>query len=482
MPGHLSERTPQAEFGRAEAQSLDRLCELAAETLQAHVAVLVLQLNGVSRVIASAGIEPRFRSRFWGVDAPPFNASDDLIRTATDGHPAIEAKLAFLGLPAAGFFLRTPVIVTDTHALALVVTDIAPRKQPTAREKRLLDEVKTLVRDTFAAHASLLTDPTSDVTAAIRLDEAMAQANRATAPTALLDAEQTILAASESMAALLDTTRSELIGKRHSDVAVPMSDAIGALYRQAIHTRLSPPDFEVVQDGPDATPGVYRVTVAPFSPIETRDYFLFVTARDITDLQARERALARRIGHAEALPEPSLTFLKETLVERRAIRSRKSVSYITLRSWRTPIRDWQIKALRALKANIPPEMAATIADEMLGDIKALVGITAFRAVVPVPCGHTREGGCLSVEIARALAAKLNMPVVQAFTTQPRKASSHPKENTKRPPLVLTRPVTEPVLLIDDVATSGAHIEEAVTLLRQHTGSVLALAWISGDSA
>ena len=43
--------------------------------------------------------------------------------------------------------------------------------------------------------------------------------------------------------------------------------------------------------------------------------------------------------------------------------------------------------------------------------------------------------------------------------------------------VLTDKVSGPALLVDDVATSGSHIEEAVKLLRPACGSVLAVAWI-----
>jgi predicted amidophosphoribosyltransferase len=49
-------------------------------------------------------------------------------------------------------------------------------------------------------------------------------------------------------------------------------------------------------------------------------------------------------------------------------------------------------------------------------------------------------------------------------------------------LALARVIDEPVLLIDDVATSGAHIEEAVKLLKPTCKAVMAIAWISGDAA
>ncbi len=126
-------------------------------------------------------------------------------------------------------------------------------------------------------------------------------------------------------------------------------------------------------------------------------------------------------------------------------------------------------------------MPQAIAKEIRVEADALMGLSAFRAIVPISCGHSAEESCLSVEIARALSAQIGAPVIQAFAFQNLPGTSHPKSNTRRPKLELLTPVHEPVLLVDDVATSGAHLEEAVKLLRPHAGSVLAIAWIGGDA-
>ncbi len=47
---------------------------------------------------------------------------------------------------------------------------------------------------------------------------------------------------------------------------------------------------------------------------------------------------------------------------------------------------------------------------------------------------------------------------------------------------LAQPTDQPTLIIDDVATSGAHLEEATRLLRTPTTPVLAIAWIGGQAS
>ena len=44
---------------------------------------------------------------------------------------------------------------------------------------------------------------------------------------------------------------------------------------------------------------------------------------------------------------------------------------------------------------------------------------------------------------------------------------------------LAKIVDGPAIVIDDVATSGAHIEEALRLLKPAAGTVFAVAWIGG---
>ena len=68
----------------------------------------------------------------------------------------------------------------------------------------------------------------------------------------------------------------------------------------------------------------------------------------------------------------------------------------------------------------------------------------------------------------------------AFETIEVTGSSHPKTNLKRPKMRMAKVPIGPILLVDDVATSGAHIEEATMALRKHDLAVTSIAWIGAN--
>ena len=121
-----------------------------------------------------------------------------------------------------------------------------------------------------------------------------------------------------------------------------------------------------------------------------------------------------------------------------------------------------------------------IAEEILAAISAMVGVTSFDGIVPIPCGHSGVDNCLSTMIADHLSTKIGIPVVKAFAPRPLKGSSHPKASAKMSPSKLRLEPRGNFLLVDDVATSGRHLEEAVELLRREGADVMAIAWIGGE--
>jgi predicted amidophosphoribosyltransferase len=170
-------------------------------------------------------------------------------------------------------------------------------------------------------------------------------------------------------------------------------------------------------------------------------------------------------------------FLLETLLKKPRLLQRKSQPYLALRTWRKPIKQYQISAIKALKSDVPEAFVAQISDELAKGVQSVYGATKDAVVVAVPCGHSGQN-CLSHQIAAALALRLGVPHVAAFEPLKLTGSSHPKTNAKRPKMKLTAPVEQRVILVDDIATSGAHIEEAAKLLQKSAKAVWPIVWIA----
>jgi PAS domain S-box-containing protein len=483
---HFAESSPRAPIGSESLRRpLDSTCEMAARLFEVGAASLMLVRGGKKQIIGSHGIPVKMRSLDWDQARPPYGPNEQFILTEAAANPFARYLFAEFGLAAVGSLIRKPVVQTRSHEISLLVLGEKAIAKPSARKLKLLDEIVALAKAEIKAVAKLVADPHNDVTVPLRLAEVEHEVAVASGAAFLLNAELRIVAANGAAAKLTGVSHKKLIGMRHDDITEPTADAVNFLYRRALETLLSPPDFEVIVSDSRGRNRVYRLSVTPFSPTDTRDYFLFVLAQEVTSLVSRTEKLSNAIDrdHGVVLPlDPTHAFLMDTLVKRRAIRQRKTVNYLSLRGWRQPIRDYQIKALKALKQNIPPEFPKAIASEIAAEVESLFGKAGFKAIVPMPCGHSRGDSCLSLEVARALGAELSLPVIPAFIPQPLKGASHPKENAKRPPLALAHIIDQPVLLIDDVATSGAHIEEAVKLLKPTCKAVMAIAWISGDAA
>jgi predicted amidophosphoribosyltransferase len=177
---------------------------------------------------------------------------------------------------------------------------------------------------------------------------------------------------------------------------------------------------------------------------------------------------------------PLHEFLDRTLVRRTQLRTRNSVSFATLRAWRKSIKHEQIEAMRALKLAPTESFVEMVAREIQSFVQTALGGRFFGAIVPMPCSHSTDEACLSARIAKRLAQRMDTHAMMALGLTRKPGSSHPMENLRRPPMCLLSVVKQPILLVDDIATSGRHIEEAVSLLRSNAGAVFAVAWLSGE--
>jgi PAS domain S-box-containing protein len=461
------------------------VCRMAADIFGCRSACVVLKHDGVSRLVASVGFPVSMRSLEWDMGKVPYKAHETYIAADAAANPFARNLFSEYMLGEAGCLIRLPLVNTATFAVSLLIFGNAPIKPPTARQRQILADIKKLARKPSLALAAVLVDPDNDITVPFSLAQVSRHIAEAEHALFLLNTDLRIVDCNAAAGILTGLAPKKLVGMKHADFAPETADVVEFLYRRALETLTSPPNFEIILPDHEGHERVYVLSVTPFSPSDVRTYFLLVSVQETTSFTNK----AERIGNAitrnaarKPPVEPTQMFLLETLLQKRSIRQRKQVSYLTMRSWRQPVRTFQIKALKALKQNIPPGFAQSIAKEIGAEVSNLFGRAGFKAIVPVPCSHSAERNCLSLEIARSLGAELSLPVVQAFLPQTDQGSSHPKKNARRKPLALARVIAEPVLLVDDVATSGAHIEEAVKLLKPTCRAVMAIAWIGSDSS
>jgi hypothetical protein len=169
-----------------------------------------------------------------------------------------------------------------------------------------------------------------------------------------------------------------------------------------------------------------------------------------------------------------------SLVARRAIYSRNGVAWASARAWRHGSKAGDVQALKAAKRNVDQAVIDGAATELAALARLLFGPLQGWAVSTVAVGHSRRPDSFAVRLAQAAAAALVLPFEKMFADRFVEGVSHPKEFSKLPPLSRLVAPAIPVLLVDDVATSGWHIEEAVSNLRSCGVACFAMSWISGS--
>lgn len=167
------------------------------------------------------------------------------------------------------------------------------------------------------------------------------------------------------------------------------------------------------------------------------------------------------------------------LVWRPVLYSRNDVVYIAARAWRAHAKKADLLMLKAIKRKMTPEIITAATADLVRLLLMFRGHLRDHVVTAVPCGHSRRPDCFAKRIAEAVAHVLEVPMVEVFADRPMRGVSHPKEFRKIPPLAWKTRPARPVLVIDDVAASGWHIEESLLALRAGGCAAFAAVWIAG---
>lgn len=169
------------------------------------------------------------------------------------------------------------------------------------------------------------------------------------------------------------------------------------------------------------------------------------------------------------------------LVYRPSVRSRNAVRYVTVRCWSADAKAVDIAWLRKVKAaeTIHADVVDSAAQEVCGLLSAMLGPVVGWEVTQVATGHSRRPDAFGALLATRAASILGVGFRKVFEDRYVSGVSHPKEFARLPPLTVIDRPSAPTILVDDVATSGWHMEEALGRLRDMGVPALGIAWIGG---
>lgn len=191
-------------------------------------------------------------------------------------------------------------------------------------------------------------------------------------------------------------------------------------------------------------------------------------------------ALARTPGARRDPRSESLGVVGHT-VWRPMVFSRHETSWVACRAWRWSTKQADLAVFRAVKRDRAPAVIEAAAREIALLARRLFGGLPGWTVVPMPCGNSGTEQCFGKHLARESAAALGLPFAQVFEDRlVEGGSSHPQRYARLAPLVWRDRPVGPVLLVDDLATTGLHVEQALGALRDEGLPALAMVWISGD--
>lgn len=170
-------------------------------------------------------------------------------------------------------------------------------------------------------------------------------------------------------------------------------------------------------------------------------------------------------------------------VSRWALFKRNGVVWASARSWRASTKAADLAELKRQKFLPLPPFVPRAARECAELARHLLGGSVAGSVTSVPCGHSRRADCAGQQLAQATSIELGIEYRARFADRFVSGSSHPKEFKVLEPAYIVDNTPSPlVLVVDDVATSGWHLEDALGALREAGFCSLGIVWISGESA
>jgi hypothetical protein len=169
-----------------------------------------------------------------------------------------------------------------------------------------------------------------------------------------------------------------------------------------------------------------------------------------------------------------------SLVYRPMVFRRNDIGWIATCAWRSAAKADDLLALKRAKREIDQRLIEEAGELLAALIRQLHGEGATDAITCIPCGHSRRPDCFGKRLAQCVAEVLGLPFLQVFADRFCTGVSHPKEFVKLPPLEQLADPLPSMIVVDDLAVSGWHVEESLLALRSLGVSASATVWISGS--
>lgn len=190
------------------------------------------------------------------------------------------------------------------------------------------------------------------------------------------------------------------------------------------------------------------------------------------------------LGGREERPVRLLPPLHETTAWRPRLSQRKGIYWITARYWRSETRRLGIRMLKEAKDGPDPGAVELIAGDLLDLYREVV--PAFRGVISAPAPrHSAFIGVphLASIVAERISKATGNEYAALFETAAADRKGHHPAREKEPPKVIAGRELEgvPVLLVDDIATSGATMELHAKALKEKGALVQGLVWCFGST-
>lgn len=453
---------------------LDRVVGIVRHSLNCDAAALVACNADECHLISTSGFPLSYLSRSFPFEAHFREAFDRFfemdLATALE-HP-LYRKHPWIGQKVPWDYCGSvPVPVnSDEWHFALLCFD--KKKRTRAQLRGSMANAASIIADQIALISEIASLPSRSQGVSTTLRELITAVERMPCGAILLDQDLTVIAVNQALSRELFFSQEDQVGRPLQAVMQPFGMHESAI--DFVRAQFTADTNDFMYRGEIFAGAHFRLTTLKLEGDHRSQKYMavFVESQDF------ERFLLNDpVKDASNDLEITGKFLLETLRTNRRLLSRREISYHAAMTWRAPIKEYQITALRLLKQFQPAELTNRVARQLSLEATSLFGASAYDYVTHVACGHSGPG-CFASKIAAGVARELGKEFVQVFTDLEVSGTSHPRKNASRPKMRIRHMPDKPVLIIDDVATSGAHICEATRLLRENGCNAFPLAWIA----